>query len=219
MKQRAVLRPTLHYVLDVWCEKVIKPQCRGEACLLRYADDYICAFEYQAEAERFYAALGPRLEKFGLALATEKTRILPFSRQQPTGQGRFEFLGFEFRWGQDRAGKAHLKRRTARAKLRTSLQRFTQWCQENRHLRLSVLFARWNTKLRGYYNYYGVHGNSLSLKQFFDGALRILLKWLNRRSQRRSYSWQGFTAILERFKVERPRLVGHLKTRKAPAMA
>jgi group II intron reverse transcriptase/maturase len=209
----------LHYVLDLWFENVVKPRCRGEACLLRYADDYIGAFEYQAEAERFYAALGPRLEKFGLTLAAEKTRILPFSRQQPRGQGRFEFLGFEFRWGQDRTGKAHLKRRTARPKLRASLQRFTQWCRESRHLRLRGLFARLNTKLRGYYNYYGVYGNSPSLKQFFEGAMQILLKWLNRRSQRRSYTWQGFAAILERFKVERPRIVGHPKTRQAPAMA
>jgi len=209
----------LHYVLDLWFEKVIKPQCRGEACLLRYADDYICAFEDQAEAERFYAALGPRLEKFGLTLAAEKTRILPFRRQQPTGQGSFEFLGFEFRWGWDRAGKAHLKRRTARAKLRASLPRFTQWCQENRQRRLRMLFKQLNSKLRGYYHYYGVHGNSASLKQFFDGALRILLKWLNRRSQRHSYNWQGFTAILEHFKVERPRIVGYPKTRRATAMA
>ena len=209
----------LHYVLDLWFEKVVKPQCRGEACLLRYADDYICAFEYQEEAERFYAALGPRLEKFGLTLAAEKTRILPFSRQQPTGQGSFEFLGFEFRWGRDRAGQAHLKRRTARAKLRASLQRFTQWCKENRHRRLRVLFKQLNSKLRGYYHYYGVHGNSASLKQFFDGALRILLKWLNRRSQRHSYNWQGFKAILEHFKVERPRIVGHPKRRKATALA
>jgi len=209
----------LHYVLDLWFEKVIKPQCRGEACLLRYADDYICAFEDQAEAERFYAALGPRLEKFGLTLAAEKTRILPFRRQQPTGQGSFAFLGFELRWGWDRAGKAHLKRRTARAKLRASLPRFTQWCQENRQRRLRMLFKQLNSKLRGYYHYYGVPGNSASLKQFFDGALRILLKWLNRRSQRRSYNWQGFTAILEHFKVERPRIVGHPKRRKAPAVA
>jgi len=209
----------LHYVLDLWFEKVIKPQCRGEACLLRYADDYICAFEDQAEAERFYAALGPRLEKFGLTLAAEKTRILPFRRQQPTGQGSFAFLGFELRWGWDRAGKAHLKRRTARAKLRASLPRFTQWCQENRQRRLRMLFKQLNSKLRGYYHYYGVHGNSASLKQFFDGALRILLKWLNRRSQRHSYNWQGFTAILEHFKVERPRIVGYPKTRRATAMA
>jgi len=209
----------LHYVLDLWFEKVIKPQCRGEACLLRYADDYICAFEDQEEAERFYAALGPRLEKFGLTLAAEKTRILPFRRQQPTGQGSFEFLGFEFRWGWDRAGKAHLKRRTARAKLRASLQRFTQWCKENRHRRLRMLFKQLNSKLRGYYHYYGVHGNSASLKQFFDGALRILLKWLNRRSQRHRYNWQGFKAIIEHFKVERPRIVGYPKTRRATAMA
>jgi hypothetical protein len=222
--QGGVVSPVLsngsrHYVLDLWCEKVIKPQCRGEACLLRYADDYVCAFEYQEEAERCSAALGPRLEKFGLALATAKTRILPFRRQPSPGSSSFEFLGLEFRWGQDRAGKAQLKRRTARAKLRASWQRFTQWCQENRQLRLRVLFARLNTKLRGYYNYYGVHGNSLSLKQFFDGALRTLLKWLNRRSQRHSYNWQGFTAILEHLKVERPRIVGYPKTRQAPAMA
>jgi group II intron reverse transcriptase/maturase len=209
----------LHYVLDLWFEKVVKPQCRGEACLLRYADDYICAFEYQEEAERFYTALGPRLEKFGLTLAAEKTRILSFSRQQPPDQGSFEFLGFEFRWGQDRGGKAHLKRRTARPKLRASLRRFTQWCRENRHQRLSVLFKQLNSKLRGYYQYYGVHGNSASLKQFFDGALRRLLKWLNRRSQRSSYTWQGFKAILEHFKIARPRIVGPSRRRKATALA
>jgi RNA-directed DNA polymerase len=209
----------LHYVLDLWVENVIKPQCRGEACLLRYAEDYSCAVEHQEEAERFYAVLGPRLEKVGLTLATEKTRILPFSRQQPTGQGSFEFLGFEFRWGQDRAGKAHLKRRTARPKRRASLQRFTQGCKENRQRRLSVLCKQLNSKLRGYSQYYGVHGNSASLKQFFDGARRILLKWLNRRSQRHSYNWQGFKAILEHFKGERPRIVGHSKRRKATAMA
>jgi RNA-directed DNA polymerase len=209
----------LHYVLDLWFENVIKPQCRGEACLLRYADDYICAVESQAEAERFYAALGPRLEKFGLTLAAEKTRILPFTRHQPPGQGRFEFLGFEFYWGRDRAGKAHLKRRTARAKLRASLQRFTQWCKENRHRRLRELFKQLNGKLRGYYQYYGVHGNSTSLQHFFDGVVRRLWKWLNRRSQRPSYTWPGFTALLTHFKIERPRIVGYPKMRKATALA
>lgn len=205
-------------MLDLWFEKVIKPQCRGEACLLRYADDYIGAVEYAEEAERFYAALGPRLEKFGLTLAAEKTRILPFSRQPPPGQSSFEFRGFEFRWGWDRAGKAHLKRRTARAKLRASLPRFTQWCRENRQRRLSVLFQQLNSKLRGYYQYDGVHGNSASLKQFFEGGLRILWKWLKRRSQRPRYNGQGFQAILEHFKVERPRIVGQAKRRKATAL-
>ena len=205
----------LHYVLDLWFEKVVKQHCRGEACLIRYADDFVCAFEVQADAERFYKVLGQRLEKFGLELAAAKTRMIPFSRDRAAGRTSFEFLGCEFRWGKDRKGKEHLKRRTARKKLRTSLKRFTAWCKEHRHLRLPVLFQRLNAKLRGYYNYYGVHGNAASLKEFFNKAMRILLKWLNRRSQRHSYTWPGYTAVLERFQVARPRIVGRPKTRQA----
>jgi RNA-directed DNA polymerase len=160
----------LHYALDLWFEKVVKQHCRGEACLIRYADDFVCAFENQADAERFYNVLGQRLEKFGLELSGAKTRIIPFSRHRQAGKTSFELLGFEFRWGKDRKGRDHLKRRTARKKLRASLQRFTGWCQENRHLRLPVLFQRLNAKLRGYYKYDGVHGNAASLKAFFNKA-------------------------------------------------
>src|SRR5262244_1353219 len=91
----------LHYVLDVWFEKVVKRHCRGEVCLIRYADDFVCAFEHQTDAERFYKVLGQRLGKFGLELSAAKTRIIPFSRHRLAGQTRFEFLGFEFRWGKD----------------------------------------------------------------------------------------------------------------------
>jgi RNA-directed DNA polymerase len=205
----------LHYVLDVWFEKVVKRHGRGEACLLRYADDFVYAFEYQTDAERFYSVLGQRLEKFDLELSAAKTRIIPFRRHRLAGQTSFEFLGFEFRWGKDRKGRDHLKRRTARKKLRASLKRFTAWCKENRHLRLPVLFQRLNAKLRGYYNYYGVHGNATSLQEFFNKAIRILLKWLNRCSQYHSYTWQGYNSVLERFKVARPRIVGRPKTRQA----
>jgi hypothetical protein len=176
---------------------------------------FVCACEPQADAERFYNVLGRRLKTFGLDLSAAKTRILPFSQHRQAGQTRFEFLGFEFRWGKDRKGKDHLKRRTARKKLRASLKRFTAWCKENRHHRLPVLFQRLTAKLRGYDNYYGVHGNAASLQEFFNKAIRILLKWLNRRSQRHSYTWQGYTAVLERFKVARPRIVGRPKTRQA----
>lgn len=124
----------LHYVLDVWVEKVVKRHCRGEACLLRSADDFVCAFENQADAERFYNVLGRRLEKCGLELSGAKTRLIPFSRHSLAGKTRFGFLGFEFRWGKDRKGKDHLKRRTTRKKLRTSLKRFTAWCKENRNV-------------------------------------------------------------------------------------
>jgi hypothetical protein len=175
----------------------------------------VCAFESQTDAERFYSVLGQRLEKCGLELSAAKTRIIPFSRHRLAGQTSLEFLGFEFRWGKDRKGREHLKRRTARQKLRASLKRFTAWCKENRHLRLPVLFQRLNAKLRGYYNYYGVHGNAASLQEFFNKAIRILLKWLKRRSQCHSYTWQGYNSVLERFKVARPRIVGRPKTRQA----
>jgi RNA-directed DNA polymerase len=205
----------LHYVLDLWFHEVVKKHCRGEACLIRYADDFVCAFQYREDAERFYKALGKRLEKFGLALSADKTRVIPFSRHIAPGKTSFDFLGFEFRWGKDRGGKAHLKRRTSRKKLRVSLRRFTEWCKKNRHLKMRVLFKRLNAKLRGYYNYYGVHGNFAGLKQFYDGAMRILFKWLNRRSHRRSYNWTGFKEMLDHFEVEQPRIVGRPKTRRA----
>ena len=130
----------LHDVLDLWLEKVVKPHWRGEACLSRYADDCVCAFEEQADAERFYKVLGQRREKFGLELSAAKTRIIPLSRYRLAGKTSFEFLEFAFRWGKDRKGKEHLKRRTAHKKLRSALKRFTAWCKENRHLRLPVLF-------------------------------------------------------------------------------
>jgi RNA-directed DNA polymerase len=209
----------LHYVLDLWFHQVVKKHCRGEACLIRYADDFVCAFQYQEDAERFYRVLGKRLGKFGLEVAAEKTRVIPFHRDPPSGKSRFDFLGFEFYWGKDRGGRPHLKRRTSRKKLRASLNRFAAWCRENRNLRLMMLFRRLNAKLRGYFNYYGVVGNYASLKQFFWQAMRILYKWLNRRSQRRSFNWQGFQELLKHFRVEQPRIVGRPKARKVSSLA
>ena len=209
----------LHYVLDLWFQKVVKKHCRGEACLIRYADDFVCGFQYQKDAERFYNAMGKRLGKFGLKLSPEKTKVIEFRRDQQSGKNSFDFLGFEFRWGKDRSGKPHLKRRTSRKKLRKSLKYFTDWCKANRHLRLDVLFKKLNAKLRGYYNYYGVIGNSASLMEFFKQATRILFKWLNRCSQRRSYTWRGFQELIEFFIIERPRVVERPKTIKVASSA
>lgn len=203
----------LHYVLDLWFHKVYKPRCRGEACLIRYADDFVCAFQYQEDAERFYRELGERLSKFGLEMSVEKTRVLEFSPRLNLGKTSFEFLGFEFRWGRDRKGKPHLKRRTSRKRQRDSLRRFTEWCREKCRYSCQELFRELNAKLRGYYNYYGVVGNYASLKQFYDQAMRILYKWLNRRSQRRSYNWAGFRELLKHYQVEQPRIVGRPRAR------
>jgi RNA-directed DNA polymerase len=186
----------LHYVLDIWFECVVKPRCRGKACVCRFADDFVCAFEQAEDAERFFKALPKRLEKFHLNLAVDKSRILPFSCFN-VSRTSFDFLGFEFYWGKTRTGKHHLKLRTSRKKLRASKKNFTAWVRANRHKRLYDLFAGLNPKLRGYYNYYGVIGNLPSLKSFELHAKRLLFKWLNRRSQRLSYNWKTFQQMLD----------------------
>jgi len=195
----------LHYVLDEWFEEVVKVRC-GQAYYCRYADDFICAFQNRRDAERFYDVLGKRLGKFGLTLAEEKTRIIRFSRLHMEDKAMFEFLGYEFRWGTNRAGKPQLMRRTSRKRHRNSIKRFGEWCRENINLRMTDFFRKLNAKLRGYYNYYGVIGNYKSLASFYYQTMRILFKRLNRRSQRKSYTWHGFNELLKYFRIEKPRI-------------
>ncbi len=196
----------LHYVLDIWFEKAVKPRCDGEVYLCRYADDFIIAFRYSRDADKFMRVLGKRLERFGLELSADKTRIIQFTRFKKESGARFEFLGFEFRWGIDRKGSDVIKRRTSRVRLRNSLKNFKEWCKESRNRRLRTIFWLLNAKLRGYYNYYGVIGNSDSLNEFFTQAMRILYKWLNRRSQRKSFNYSTFGKILMYYKIEKPRI-------------
>jgi hypothetical protein len=195
----------LHYALDEWFEEVVKAHC-GQAYYCRYADDFICAFQSQRDAERFYEVLGKRLGKFGLTLAEEKTRVIRFSRLHREDKARFEFLGFEFRWRLSRAGKVHLWKRTSRKKYRNSIKNFDEWCRKNINLRMTDFFSKLNAKLRGYYNYYGVIGNFKSLASFYYWAMKILFKRLNRRSQRKSYTWMGFNELLKYFRIEKPRI-------------
>lgn len=195
----------LHYVLDLWFEKKVKPNCKGEGYLCRYADDFICAFRFKDDVEEFYMALIKRLNKFGLSLSLDKTRVIRFSRFEK-GTDYFEFLGFEFRWGTSRKGKDMIKRRTSRKKLLSSLIKFNLWCRKCRNLRLRKIFKLLNAKLRGYYNYYGVIGNFASLQEFFRQATRILFKWLNRRSQKRSFCYNVFNQITKFYHIEKPRI-------------
>lgn len=201
----------LHYALDLWFEKVFQRSCKGAACLHRYADDFVCGFGQGEDAQRFYSELEERLRKFGLELATEKTRVIPFSRLR-LGETSFDFLGFEFRWGTDRKGQARLKRRTSRKKFRSSVKRVAEWCKKHRHLRVGEQFQRLNAKLRGYYQYYGVNGNYASLNEFYQLLQRLHLKWLNRRSQCPSYTWDGYYALRQDFALEQPHIVGRPKS-------
>jgi group II intron reverse transcriptase/maturase len=196
----------LHYALDLWFEKRIKPVCKGKVIIVRYADDFVCAFQYKREADKFYRDLAARLAKFGLEVSTEKTRIIRFSRFKLENNEGFDFLGFEYRWGINSKGKAQVKRRTSRKKFKSSIASFTQWIKESRNQRKKKLFRALASKYRGYWNYYGVRGNSASLKAFYDQTLDILFKWLNRRSQRRSYNWKGFKEVLKHFAIPSPRI-------------
>ncbi len=196
----------LHYALDLWFERVVKPHCPGEAIMCRYADDWVCAFRYQQDAERFYAVLPKRLQKFNLTVEPSKTQILRFSRFHPGMERRFSFLGFEFFWFLDRKGTPRVMRRTARKKLRAALKRMTEWIRLNRHKPTRWFFKTLNTKLQGHYNYYGVRGNSRSLWVFYEEVKNACFKWLNRRSQRKSYTWEAFKRLLSYIKIAKPKI-------------
>lgn len=197
----------LHYALDLWFEKKVKPNSIGETYICRLADDFICAFRYKEDAKRFYNALGKRLGKFELELAEEKTKIVYFSRFRKHENSSFEFLGFEFRWELSRNGRDTITRRTSRNKLRKSLKAFTVWCKQNRNKKIKKIVGMLNVKFRGYFNYYGVMSNSKGLSQFYYEAKKILYKWLNRRSQRKSFDWEEFKEKMEWYGLIKPRIV------------
>jgi group II intron reverse transcriptase/maturase len=197
----------LHYVLDLWFERRVRKENRGQSRLFRFADDFVCCFDYRHEAGAFERALPERLDKFGLELAPDKTQTLRFGRGGGGHNGRFDFLGFEFRWDKSRTrGQPYVARRTSRKKLRSAVGRFTEWIRANRHEKLGTLMETVAAKHRGHWNYYGIIGNSKSLGHYRTETCRVLHYWLNRRSQRRSYTWRAFNRLLKRFVVPLPRI-------------
>lgn len=197
----------LHHVLDRWFETTVKAHCRGEAILCRYADDFVCAFRYRDDAERFFRVQPKRLDKYGLKVAPDKTRLLRFSRFHPSMTRRFTFLGFELYWFPDRKGTPRVMRRTARKKLQGACRRIKAWIKANRHRDRRAFIAGLNRRLLGHYNYYGLRGNSRSLWRFYQWAIECAFKWLNRRGgKRRSFTWAAFTQALDKLGVARPRI-------------
>ena len=197
----------LHYVLDLWFERVVQPKQRGRSRMIRYADDYVACFEYRHEAEAFEKEMKERLSKFGLEVAADKTKMLRFGSNGGKYNGRFDFLGFEFYWEPDRKGIPRVKRRTATKKLRAGILKMTEWVKKHRHQKLRRTMKTLKAKLQGTWNYYGIIGNHRRMQLFYDTTCRTLHKWLNRRSQRKSMTWPTFKRMLERFQVPRPRIV------------
>jgi RNA-directed DNA polymerase len=198
----------LHTVLDEWFAAEVKPRLTGRAVMSRYADDWVCAFQYRDDARRFYNVLPKRLGRYELQAEPSKTKIIRFSRFHPSRKrGRtFTFLGFEFYWFKDRKGIVRVKRRTAPTKLRVAVQRMKAWLKASRHMPKREFFKTLKLKLTGHYNYYYVHGNARCVWAFYRQTIEYAKKWLNRRSQRKSYTWEKFKRALEYAQIPRPRL-------------
>ena len=197
----------LHTVLDEWFQRDVKPRLKGRAIMCRYADDWVCAFQYRDDARRFYNVLPKRLERFNLEVEPSKTKIVRFSRFHPSRKrGRtFTFLGFEFYWFKDRNGTPRAMRRTAPSKQQSALRRMKAWLKASRHLPKKQFFKMLKLKLTGHYNYYYVRGNSRAVWSFYSEVIGYAKKWLNRRSQRRSYNWEKFKRVLEYTGIPKPR--------------
>jgi len=207
----------LHYVLDLWFDMAVqKGQYRGEAYLTRYADDFVACFQYKDDAEKFYNSLGTRMEKFDLMVAPEKTRILEFGRfaaenRRRRGEGKpetFNFLGFTFYCSTNQAKtKFRVKVKTDRKKMASKLKKTNQWIKENRHkIKPHEMIRRLNLSLSGYYNYYAVTDNSRAVGIFRECIIKMLYYWLNRRSQKKSYTWEKFGALLGKVPITRPKV-------------
>jgi len=204
----------LHYVLDMWFDVKVKRQCQGEAYLIRYCDDFVCCFQNKWEAEEFYLRLIERFRKFGLVLALEKTKILEFGRfarhnRAKRGLGKpetFDFLGFTFYCSENGKKKFfRCKVKTSKKKFRSKVKTMKEWIKDNRIMPVSDLIKKINQKLRGHYQYYAVTDNTRGVKSYQQAVKWLLFKWLNKRSQRRSYTLDTFyNGLLKTFPLLEP---------------
>jgi group II intron reverse transcriptase/maturase len=193
----------LHHVLDVWFEQVVRPRLGGHAHLIRYADDFVIAFEREDDARRVAAVLPKRFERFGLTLHPDKTRLLPFGRPrrgQTEGKGpaTFDFLGFTLYWRRSRSGWWVPSLKTRKARLRRAITAVADFCRRHRHRPVKEQHAGLKRRLEGHFNYFGVNGNVQSLEMLVHEAEHFWRKWLRRRSQRTRLSWERFKATILR---------------------
>lgn len=210
----------LHYGLDLWFEKKVKPHARGACFLVRYADDFVCMIQYKEDAEAIEKALHTRCAKFDLELHGGKTRVISFGRYERENASRsgrkpntFDFLGFTHFCDTGRRGGFKVGRRTRKKKFRNACVSMNCWLKAMRNrVRLKELWPTLRAKLRGHYQYYGVSGNYRAITRYYYETVKLVFKWLNRRSQRRSFNWKTFMLYLERYPLPRPRIVHNLYT-------
>jgi RNA-directed DNA polymerase len=215
--QGSVLSPLLgniylHYVLDQWFKREVQPRLRGRACLIRYADDFVIGFERQEDAERVLAVLPQRMQRYGLSLHPDKTRLLcfrcpPESQTEGKGPAAFDFLGFTLYWRRTRQGRWRLACKTRRARLGRAIQLVYAWCRSHRHEAVAVQHAKLCSRLQGHIAYFGVNGNLRSMACLCYQAAHAWYKWLRRRSQRTRLNWARYLALLKDHPLPRPRIM------------
>jgi RNA-directed DNA polymerase len=190
-----------HYAIDTWIEEMVKPACKGSVALVRYADDAVICCELATDALKIRESLGKRLEKFKLQLNEEKTKLVPFDKRaaaQGVKQGTFDFLGFTFYWGKSQSGWIIPKLKTRAKTMRTKLKRVNEWIKQVRHEKpMKEIWQIFKAKLRGHIQYYGVSHNGGEVETFLSKATKIVFKWLNRRSQRKSFTWEKFQLFMK----------------------
>lgn len=194
----------LHYVLDVYFEKKIKPNLKGEAYLVRYADDFLLMFQYENEAKQVYQILIKRLAKFGLEMEEEKTRILPFGRYKGTKE-TFDFLGFMHYNRTTRTGKYTVGHKISKKKRKSKQKAITKWIKDHRTHKFIEVIKLLNKKLVGLYAYYGINGMLKELYKIYYHTLYALRSSIFRRSQRK-LNIVVFNKILQRVPIVKPKI-------------
>jgi RNA-directed DNA polymerase len=208
----------LHYVLDEWFEREIKPQVTGACQLIRYADDFIILVQFKEEAYRLVELLRERFRRYDLQLHPDKTRVMSFgryeeenARKQKRRDNTFDFLGLTHYCTKSRHGGFLVGRSTAVKKFGKKVKELNLWIKGQRNLHtLRELWKMLTVKLRGHYQYYGISGNYRGIYRYYRCALRLAFKWLNRRSQRKTFNWQQFLKYLERYPLPKPHIVHRL---------
>ena len=194
----------LHYVLDLWFEHM-KKEFRGEMYLVRYADDFVCMFQYEKEAQEFYKLLIERLRKFNLEIAEDKSRILPFGRYKGTKES-FDFLGFTHINGKSHWGKYCVIHRTSKKKLKQKREAAKQWLKEHMHESIPETIRKLNKKMIGHYRYYGIYGNFIGLNKFYKYVRQQLYFTKRRRDQSLWLTWKKMGQILKVYPIASPKI-------------
>ena len=192
----------LHHVLDAWFEREAKPRLRGSCQLVRFADDFVMAFEDARSGRRMLNVLGKRLGRYGLTLHGTKTRYVDFRPERPRAHDpdtTFDFLGFTHVWGRSRRGRNVVRQITAKGRFTRALKTVHEWCKANRHRPLDEQHQHLARVIRGHCGYYGLTGNSKRLSGFRYWVIRHWRKALARRSRKGRVTWDRMKDILNRY--------------------